>query len=219
MATLEQRLRDTGYKYWMKAGLCLAFVKQGLERFADERSKRLHNYVKISLQNKPAFNKVCTGGKILFDKNNMKFTLNCCCHCEVYIEEFERFTSPSFKIKQGNWKNSNVQLWPNSPWEMAKIYMNEGQKSSQKNSTDTDLCGILNFIENCSLPKVDIQNVENVSKVRTAFTFSLRIELYWSEPPYYHFNPLRFERIKKISCQIKAVFFRYGVIMFAHGAD
>ena len=45
--------------------------------------------------------------------------------------------------------------------------MNEGQKASQTSSKDTDLCGILTILENCSIPKVDIQNAQHLSEVCT----------------------------------------------------
>ena len=159
------------YKFWVKDGLCLAYVKEGLEKFADERSKKLHDYVKSALPNNcTAFHNVCGHAKVSFDKNRMKWTLGCCVACDAYTDELVKLQSPPFKLKQSNWKNTKTQLWPHDHWNMSKVYMNEGQKASQKNSKDTDLCGILNFIENCSIPKVDIQNAQNLSKVKSCET-------------------------------------------------
>ena len=167
MATLDQRLQDTDYKFWMKGGLCLAFVKQGLEKFADERSQKLHNYVKSALPNNcTAFHNLCGHvNKVSFDKTLKKWTLGCCSDCDAYTDVLVRLYSSHGSLKQNNWKNTNVQLWPYDHWNMAKIYMNEGQKPFQTISKDTDLIGILNFLENCSIPKVDIQNAHLLSEV------------------------------------------------------
>lgn len=164
MASIDQRLQDPEYKLWVKAGVCLAFVKQGLETFADERSKQVHGYIKTVLNNNKSLNKVCNHAKITFDRTKMKWTLGCCADCEVYIDQLVQLQS-HFKFKPGNWKNTDVQLWPHNAWVMIKVYMNEGQKAFQNTPQDTDLSGMLNFIEHCSLAWVDVQNNQNVSQV------------------------------------------------------
>ena len=165
MATLEQRLEDSEYKFWVKAGICLGFVKNGLEIFADERSKKIHGFVKTALNNNSSINKMCSNANIFFNKRRSKWTTGCCGDCEVYVDELVNFQSSHFKLNQTNWKNSEVQLWPVEAWEMMKVYMNPGQKPFQKTPADTDLSGLINFIDHCTVPRTDIQNTQNISKV------------------------------------------------------
>ena len=161
MATLEKRLEDPAYNRWVKAGICLGFVKTGLEVFADQRSQVFHQGVLGQLRNSgnPSCNGICGQATVWRGK------ISCCNNCQGFVDEIDRQNMKSFRFQQGNWGNSDVQLWPKDPWEMAKIFMNPGQKSSQRSPADTDLSGILNFIDHCALARRDITNTYNISKV------------------------------------------------------
>ena len=165
MATLAIRLADVDYKYWVKAGICLALVKEGLEDFADHRSRLLHQHVLHQLGSSSSAIQVCSKATIFHDKPTNKWKMSCCLSCEQYIVELERMKSPTFKFTQDNWNNSDVQLWPKEPWVMAKVYMNRGQKGNHMTSKETDLSGILNFVDHCTLARNDISNTYNISKV------------------------------------------------------
>lgn len=164
MATLEERLKDNEYKLWVKAGICLASVKHGLEVFTEERSEKAHGFVKDALKNNNSFHKICGNVKVTFKKQ--KWSIGCCNGCQVYVDELVRLRHAPFKFKQSNWNNTDIQLWPNEPWEMVKVYMNEGQKPFHKSSKDTDLSGLLNFINHCSVPRIDIHDKQNLNTVR-----------------------------------------------------
>ena len=71
-----------------------------------------------------------------------------------------------FEPTQNNWNNASVQLWPQEPWEMAKVYMNTGQKGGHKTPKDTDLSGVLNFIDHCMMARGNIIDVQNIPKVK-----------------------------------------------------
>ena len=165
MATLDDRLKDPEYVNWVKAGVCLGFAKNGLETFADQRSSRLHQHVINQLGSNPSAKCLCKKAQVTFDKVGGKCKMSCCKNCEQYIDELLKMKSPSCELQQKNWYNSNVQLWPQEPWEMAKVYMNFGQKGDHKSPKDTDLSGVLNFIDHCIIAKNDISNIYNISKV------------------------------------------------------
>lgn len=162
MASLEKRLQNPDYKTWVKAGVCLGFVKTGLEQFADEKSRLFHKGILNQLQStgNPSSQNVCSQAKVLKGKTT------CCYNCQCYVDEIDRQNNYCFKFQPGNWSNSDTQLWPKDPWEMAKVFMNPGQKAAQRSPFDTDLSGILNFIDHCSIAKGDIVNTFNISKVR-----------------------------------------------------
>ena len=161
MATLNQRLQDPGYKAWIKAGLCLSFAKAGLENFADQSSKTFHQAVLNKLRNSgnPSCNGVCNHASIRGGK------VSCCNNCHGFVDAIDQQNQKSFRFEQRNWDNSDIQLWPNDPWEMAKVFMNQGQKATQRSPVDTDLSGILNFIDHCVVAKGCIVNTYNIPKV------------------------------------------------------
>ena len=182
MASLKERLKDNEYKLWIKDGLCLGITKKGLEKFADERSKKTHAFVKTEVEKQAvvttsdgdiiATNKICDNAKVVTDKKS-GWSLGCCKKdCDIYVKEILKLCKQQapgqsrFKLELSNWGNSEVQLWPSEPWEMVKVYMNKGQKAFQKNAKDTDLSGLLNFIDHCSVPWVDIHNKDNIAKVK-----------------------------------------------------
>ena len=81
------------------------------------------------------------------------------------MDVIDRQNKKRFKFKQGNWDNSDVQVWPKNHWEMAKVFMNPGQKKTQTTPKDTDLSGVLNFIDHCMIAKTAVVNKYNISEV------------------------------------------------------
>lgn len=167
MGSLEERLNDPGYKFWIKAGLCLMEVKKSIEKFADERSIRLHGFVKTAVAQTKAAVGICNNATVSKFKKN--WTFHCCKDCDVYIKEIIKYSRQDFKVAKSNWNNSDAQYWPSEPWEMVKVYMNKGQKdfATQPNAKETDLSGLLNFIDHCYVPWVDVQNKDEIHKVRS----------------------------------------------------
>ena len=163
MTTLSQRLQDPGYKAWIKAGLCLSFAKDGLKDFADDSSKQFHQAVLNTLKSNgnPSCNGICIHATI-----NNRGRVSCCNNCQAFVDEIDQQNQRSFHFKQHNWKNSVMTLWPTNPWEMAKVFMNPGQKAAQRTPVDTDLSGILNFFDHCVVAKRSIVNTHNISKVK-----------------------------------------------------
>ena len=167
MASLEDRLANKEYKYWVKAGICLSYVKTGLEVFAKERSIKTHDFVNATCVGPNQTGKICIHARI--DRRAGKWISNCCCNdCQKYVDEIVKLQVPPFTFDKKNWQNSNIQLWPTDAWEMMKVFMNHGQKVYQKSPKDTDLSGLINFIDHCSVPYVDIQDKINISQVRTS---------------------------------------------------
>ena len=162
MTTLSQRLQDLGYKDWIKAGLCLSFAKEGLKDFAVDRSKQFHKAVLDTLKRNgnPSCNGICNHATINWGR------VSCCNNCQAFVDEIDQQNQKSFKFKQHNWKNSDMTLWLTNPWEMAKVFMNDGQKPTQRSPVDTDLSGILNFIDHCVVAKRSIVNTHNIAKVK-----------------------------------------------------
>ena len=45
--------------------------------------------------------------------------------------------------------NSNINEWPIEPWQVAKLFMAQGQDPTSVSSNDTDASGILQLLTNC----------------------------------------------------------------------
>ena len=45
--------------------------------------------------------------------------------------------------------NSNINEWPIEPWQVAKLFMAQGQDPTSVSSNDTDASGILQLLANC----------------------------------------------------------------------
>lgn len=111
MARLGERLQNSGYKTWIKASICLGFTKVGLEKFAAENSQSFHKKVldQLRFRGNPSSSYVCSQARVKRGK------ATCCSNCQEYIAEIDRQNMNNFKFKQGNWDNSNMELWPNEP--------------------------------------------------------------------------------------------------------
>ena len=176
MAALSVRLQGQDYCRWVKAGLCLTLVKEGLEAFAYDKSKELHEAVLVQLRNSgnPSASSVCSTACVCLNKSSKSWEVICgCSNCNAYLHELYkhrcltlgRNRNQPFSFRQHNFYNTDIQGWPTDPWQLAKLFMNPGQKISVNNPKDTDLSGILNFIDHCVTARQDIQNTENIAKV------------------------------------------------------
>ena len=158
MSTLCQRLQDHGYKAWIKVGLCLNLAKEVLNDFADDKSRQFHQAVLNKLTNKS----ICNHATV----NRGRVSCCSCNNCQAFVDEIDQQNQKSFPFQKHNWTNSDMALWPTNPWEMAKVFMNAGQKATQRSPVDTDLSGILNFIDHCVVAKRSIVKTHNISKVK-----------------------------------------------------
>ena len=164
MSTLEKCLEDPEFKAWVNCRLCLTYVKSGLENFANERSERAHYTVITEVAKINGYNKVCSAARDVIRKNGC-WQLRCCNNCNEYVIQIEKLKVPGFSFTKDNWQNSNVQLWPTDAWEMIKVFMKPRQAAFRKNAQDSDISAILSFINHCIIPKIDIANHINITKV------------------------------------------------------
>ena len=157
MSKLDDHLEDPYYVFWVEAGTCLGFLKTFLESLAHNLSVSLHKSVLKNIlvcrqkQNNPAYMNMCRHSTISYKRSLSQWTINCCAKCQSYINQLVKCCDPPFKLKQCNWNNSDNQLWPTDPWEKAKVYMNPGQKRCQRCPSDTDMSGLVNFLDNCTV--------------------------------------------------------------------
>lgn len=157
MSKLDDHLESPYYVFWVEAGTCLGFLKTFLESLAHNLSVSLHKSVMKNIlvcrqkQSNPAYMNMCRHSIISYKRSLSQWTINCCANCQSYINQLVKCCDPPFKLKQCNWNNSDNQLWPTDPWEKAKVFMNPGQKRCQRCPSDTDMSGLVNFLDNCTV--------------------------------------------------------------------
>ena len=160
MSSLKARLQNPDYINWVKAGLCLIHTKAGLDDVADTASKLLHQSVLTNII--PAYASVAQPVcGISIRRQNLTTT---CAHqyCKGFLAAVTyNGIDPqhAFTIRPGNLANCNVGQWHNRHWEVAKLFMNQGQLPTQVNPSETDMSGIINFLSHCKVSRNTVTNV------------------------------------------------------------
>ena len=180
MSTLKNRLNDPEYQNWVKAGICLLYTKDGLEDFVDNTTQRLHQNVIGNLTRQLGAQ---TGQAVCGVTIRRQQLVNTCNdrYCQVFlnavIQEGLDPTHP-FTLKHGNLGNSDVSLWHSHPYELSKLFMNAGQQSTQSRPAETDLSGLVNFMEHCHVPSSQITSLHLLKEVSTLIEKLLMLCLY-----------------------------------------
>lgn len=162
----SQQLDNTKYKNWVKGGLALKYLKDGLGEFADKVAKDAHNVVVQNVARerscnacdlktlKPLHSKnsETTGkGNCLLSQNScncLRRNTNACPNsiCDVLYDEIVK----SHVKRNPYWNNTNLSKWTNSPWEMAKCFINAPGYGNSQTAADTDVAGLLDLFRNHS---------------------------------------------------------------------
>ena len=167
MCTLQVRLNDPEYQNWVKAGICLLYTKEGLEDFVNIECQRFHQNV---LDNLTRSSIPFTGQPVCAIVINRQRLVNRCHHpyCQAFLNAvMQEGTDPNhpFTPNKGNLANTDVGLWHREPYELAKLFMNPGQLSTQSGPGSTDFSGIVNFMGHCKVPRSQIGNLLLIDEV------------------------------------------------------
>ena len=178
MTTLQARLNDPEYGYWVKAGICLQYTKEGLEDFVTNTCLQFHANVLANLTSSAITNPVhpVCGVKI---KRQRLVTVCQDPYCQGFLNAvIQEGLDPNhvFTIRHGNLANSDVSLWHSHPYELAKLFMNQGQAAAQTGPAQTDLNGLMNFIDHCKIPSSQISSRRLIKEV--SFIKSLVVSAY-----------------------------------------
>lgn len=137
---LKKRLNNSGYKNWLKVSRALIESKEALHDFTETVIVDVHNDIKSRLG---------TGECTKTSACNTKKGAPTCVSCKQWMAEIKTKRCDGML----NWKNANPQIWHNTPWEIAKCFMNDqGSKTNANANTGpakTDLSGLLNVLVNC----------------------------------------------------------------------
>ena len=146
------------YRNWIKAGLGLLYVKEGIQDFIVDEINNFHSNVLGTLpgagrctfhtiQNvlRCPTRGICSGRPCRFhDNNDPVKTYTPCLICDAIRNEIEiahRYGQPSYK-------NTRSKLWCTGSWELAKCFMPAQGYSNKNTADDTDLSGLISVILN-----------------------------------------------------------------------
>ena len=137
------QLNDKEYIHWLKATQALTLTVTVLRNFCDTEMQTLHGQL-VSQCGSTQCSDSCSAQHV-----TKQLTIPTC-HtgvCSTWLSAIkqERTQSNTRLIVQ----NSDINQWPIEYWQVAKLFMNQGQDPASALPSDTDASGILNLIQNC----------------------------------------------------------------------
>ncbi|XP_060573591.1 uncharacterized protein LOC132731427 [Ruditapes philippinarum] len=165
----ETHLKNNKYRQWVKAGLGLRYLQEGLAPFCDDIGKQQHNDIinKIQQTKTPQPNVPCGACQITtlqpdhvpvskgicpllqkncnccFPKKTKRCPNNICGAIYDSIIQYHASTPPA-----PFWRNSDSQQWSTDPWSVCKCFINVPGCKDKTSAVDTELIGLLNVIIN-----------------------------------------------------------------------
>ena len=162
MSAVKQRLTDQQYQDWIKAGLILRHIKEGVEAFVeDEVGKLQHRIINNISTNLPAGvaipqkNCMCSATQLARNKN-WKCPFHGVCS-DIYKELISEHRMGRLMLD-----NSDVSMWtdPTKFWEVAKCFIARGY-ADKNNAQETDCTGLMGMVANCNAISVKFRNGSN----------------------------------------------------------
>ncbi|XP_045156234.2 uncharacterized protein LOC123522836 [Mercenaria mercenaria] len=181
----QRHLEKEKYRQWVKAGLGLTYLREGISPFCDDIAKQQHKEILDKIEQTNKVSKVacgqCSWTTLRPDHakgGNRSCKLgqrNCiCCNpagkitcpnevCGAIYDEIVK--------KHGStppapyWKNTEPQHWCTDPWSIAKCFINAPGYEKKASAADIDCIGLLHLIRNnlyfhnyiqCTINKTDI---------------------------------------------------------------
>ncbi|XP_053375614.1 uncharacterized protein LOC123534312 [Mercenaria mercenaria] len=178
-------LEKTKYRQWVKAGLGLTYLREGLVSFCEDITKQQHNDILDNIkQDKNLLTVACgqcswttlrpdhaKGGNRSCKLGQRN--CNCCnptgkitCPNKVCGAIYDAIVSShGFTPPAPYWKNTETQHWCTDPWSIAKCYINAPGYDRKTSSADIDCIGFLHLIRNnqyfhdhiqCTIAQIDV---------------------------------------------------------------
>ncbi|XP_060561469.1 uncharacterized protein LOC132721222 [Ruditapes philippinarum] len=165
----EIHLKNKKYRQWVKAGLGLGYLKEGLAPFCDDIGRQQHNYIinQIQQTKTPQPNVPCGVCQITtLQPDHVRVSkgicplkqdkCNCCfpnnkkpCPNNVCGAIYDSIIQNHASIPPAPfWKNSDVQQWSTDLWSISKCFINAPGYKDKPSAVDTDCTGLLHVIIN-----------------------------------------------------------------------
>ncbi|XP_060577573.1 uncharacterized protein CXorf38 homolog [Ruditapes philippinarum] len=168
----QLHLEKEKYRQWVKAGLGLGYLKDGLVPFCNDIADQQHKEILQNIRStkslpstvtcgncqvetlKPdhklvpgnAGNKVCPLGQVKCSccfKGKIACPNNICGAIYDFIVQHHASTPPA-----PNWKNTDAQQWSTDPWSICKCFINAPGYEDKTSAGETDCTGLLILMMN-----------------------------------------------------------------------
>ncbi|XP_053391667.1 uncharacterized protein LOC128554410 [Mercenaria mercenaria] len=165
----QRTLEKSKYRNWVRGGLAYKYLKEGIEEFVDDVVQQEHSRILNVVNhshgitcNQCCFRNLQTMHKCHQDpatgRNQCPWgQLKCNClypkkkHCPNKIcgEIMEEILKCHGSTPPApNWKNTEMQKWCESPWEIAKCFINAPGYSDKTRASAFDTVGLLHLLIN-----------------------------------------------------------------------
>ncbi|XP_060594881.1 uncharacterized protein CXorf38-like [Ruditapes philippinarum] len=168
----QLQLEKENYRQWVKAGLGLGYLKEGLVPFCNDIADQQHKDILQNIRStkalpstvtcgscqvdtlkpdhKPVGNagfKVCPLGQVrcscCFTKGKIACPNNICGAIYDYIVQHHASSPPA-----PHWKNSDAQQWSVDPWSICQCFINAPGYEQKQSASETDCTGLLHLLIN-----------------------------------------------------------------------
>ena len=146
-AAVIGQLNSPAYINWVKAARALHCTVEVLRLVCDVKMNTFHQSL-VGLHGSTRCSGPCTSGNIVFDPVRHHWSVVCPSNvCSQWLTSIVSGRAwPQVRL---TFANSNIEDWPVEAWQIAKVYMAQGQDTAATSSSDTDASGLLQLITNC----------------------------------------------------------------------
>ncbi|XP_053405502.1 uncharacterized protein LOC128558973 [Mercenaria mercenaria] len=164
----QHHLENEKYRQWVKAGLGLGYLKEGLAPFCDDVAKQQHKDILDNIKQTKHLHTVTCGlcalrtlkpDHVKIGKNQCpldQVNCNCCytngknaCPNNVCGAIYDNIiTNHASTPPAPYWKNTQTQQWTGDPWSIAKCFINAPGYDQKTSAADIDCTGLLHVIIN-----------------------------------------------------------------------
>ncbi|XP_053405594.1 uncharacterized protein LOC123565435 [Mercenaria mercenaria] len=161
-------LEKEKYRQWVKAGLGLGYLKEGLAPFCDDVAEQQHKDILDNIKltkNLPTVTcaqcalRTLKPDHVKIGKNQCPYgqaNCNCCytsgkiaCPNNVCGAIYDNIIINHASTPPApNWKNTQSQQWTGDPWSIAKCFINAPGYDQKTSAADIDCTGLLHVIIN-----------------------------------------------------------------------
>jgi hypothetical protein len=165
----QLQLEKEKYRQWVKAGLGLGYLKDGLAPFCNDIADQQHKDILQTIMSTKSLSNVTCGNCLVETlepdhkpvgntKNKVcplgQVKCNCCSTkrkiaCDIcgaiydYIVQHHASSPPA-----PNWKNTDAQQWSIDPWSICKCFINAPGYEQKQSAWETDCTGLLHLMIN-----------------------------------------------------------------------
>ncbi|XP_053390241.1 uncharacterized protein LOC128553147 [Mercenaria mercenaria] len=201
----QAQLKDKKYRNWVKAGLGLKYVKEGLEPFCDHLVNQQHTAILDKVKRKHNLSTVTCGRcdvRTLQPDHIQTKTRQCplgqmycnCLHsrgkiscakkvCGAIYDEIIQLHASTPPAPY--WKNTDAQQWCTEPWSVAKCFINAPGYEHKIRAVEFDCAGLLHVLLNniefqqhikCAITGTDVFSRVRMSRNEIFHSNSMELE-------------------------------------------